>query len=67
MIKRVYRSFQNLVDSDSDVSEDEDLPSDLCSGMTNFQTLENCSEWASVSHDNLPGITDKDIENYYMF
>ena len=67
LVKRVFRAFQNLFDSDSDISDEEDSsPYNSCSEKT-FQKLENCSEWTGISHDNLPSITDKDIENYYMF
>ncbi|XP_021342391.1 uncharacterized protein LOC110442873 [Mizuhopecten yessoensis] len=63
LVKRVFRAYQNLLDTDSSVI-DSDL--EMSQRMhTDFSKLD--SSWTTVSNDNLPDISDKDIENYFLY
>lgn len=66
LMKRVYRAYQNLYDSDLSLSGN-DSEIDIEKMHTHFSTIESSLSWTSVSNDNLPDIKDKDIENYYLY
>ena len=65
LVNRVFRKYNsgNLT-SDSD-TPDEDEP-DLNTSKEDFCNLTG-NDWIIATNDNLPTITDRDIENYFMF
>ena len=65
LVKRVFRGFQNMLDSDSSVdNSDSELE---FSQKMDMDLTKLDSSWTSVSNDNLPDISDKDIENYFLY
>ena len=65
LIKRVYRAYQNLVDSDfSDSSSDDSLDENRT--RVQFSDLDS-EKWSVASSDCLPGLLSRDVEYYYLF
>ena len=64
LIKRVYRAYQNLVDSDfSDSSSDDSLDENRT--CVQFSELDS-EKWSVASSDCLPGLLSRDVEYYYL-
>ena len=65
LIKRVYKAYQNLVDSDfSDSSSDDSL--DKNRTCVQFSDLDS-EKWSVASSDCLPGLLSRDVEYYYLY
>ena len=64
LAKRVYRTLRTC-NSDSDSATESSTYSNCQIFSNKFRELD--SSWEKISHDKLPPVSDKEIENYFMF